>query len=1525
MEEQRRREESFSIQQQQQQPPWMMIPQTPTVDPIYPYTVVEEEHSHRIQVEERGFDMSGLDHLSFGDLLALSNTRPVYFSGQNSWPCNALETTRAYDSGLMISDDFSPICTNTLEEQAHWNQLEERRLDMSGLDQLSFGDFLALSNNAPVYFSDQTTPWASNPLEKIMQQVNEAVDCLSTVSNDVASVYFSAQTPTRNTEIMQKANEAVEILSSMSNKVAEQIIKTPDKPKRKKHRPKVVREAKPKKAPKPPAPKKSVVANGQESKTPRRKYVRKKVKVNKDQESTPVEPSAAVESSTCAKKLCRRVLDFEPENGDETQSAPREKMLGSINQGSKDCLLSSPSTTKRKRSQGKRKDSEPKKNGSNQEGVDLSIQAAKEPTCRDLSLSGIQYDDVCDYQKMRWLYFLNLQQEGIRSEHICSTSFVGQQRKDVSAFDYNCYGFTSQLSADTVLTTQEKREGICQGRQQFEFNVLPDKIDTPVKTTGSKKKRVTKSKKLQTNQKNLLPNHCQFPASYSGLSQDEHWKQPNLVEAISEQLRILDINREICENAIFPYSVKSQENQLVPYGGGPGAIVPVTPVKKRRPRPKVDLDDETEKVWRLLLENINSEGIDGSDEKKAKWWEEERNVFRGRADSFIARMHLVQGDRRFTPWKGSIVDSVVGVFLTQNVSDHLSSSAFMSLASEFPVTSVPSSNFDVRTSSTPSIQITYLDSEESLSSPPGHSQCSVTLKNTEPDEEKDYVHSNETSRSSSEIASSAHESVCKTTDSKMYVESDRKGSSVEVGKTDQECLFLNLFPSEDSALTFQRSMVSDTPQNKERPGSSSEISLEGEYRTSYLKLLLGVQGSQEESNQKSQYDNSVSSNHGSFQVSSNMSPGDCSSEVKNLQSLKSSDDSYGPYCSYQQDGDVLNCQKLELPERCLKKHKGSFQIPDLNESTSCLDVIEDTETPPCPGSRPLEDSSCKELNPIDDTTLNAKGKKVLKQKKEAFDWDSLRREAQVREGKREKSTRTMDSVDWEAIRTADVSVVAETIKKRGMNHMLAERIQSFLNRLVNEHGSIDLEWLRDIPPDKAKEYLLSFRGLGLKSVECVRLLTLHHLAFPVDTNVARIAVRLGWVPLQPLPESLQLHLLEMYPILESIQKYLWPRLCKLDQKTLYELHYQMITFGKVFCTKSKPNCNACPMRGECRHFASAFASARLALPGTEKYMGTPEKNPSPLYLPEPLHREQGSEVVNHSEPANKVKFCEPIIEEPASPEPESAQVSITDIEDAFFEDPEEIPTIRLNTDAFTSNLKKIMEHNKELQVGNMSTALVALTAEAASLPMPKLKNISQLRTEHQVYELPDSHPLLAELEKREPDDPCSYLLAIWTPGETADSIEPAVSRCISQANGKLCDEETCFSCNNIKEARSQTVRGTILIPCRTAMRGSFPLNGTYFQVNEVFADHASSLDPIDVPREWLWDLHRRTVYFGTSIPTIFKGLPTETIQQCFWRGYVCVRGFDRKTRGPKPLIARLHFPVSKMKSRANESSKFASK
>lgn len=36
----------------------------------------------------------------------------------------------------------------------------------------------------------------------------------------------------------------------------------------------------------------------------------------------------------------------------------------------------------------------------------------------------------------------------------------------------------------------------------------------------------------------------------------------------------------------------------------------------------------------------------------------------------------------------------------------------------------------------------------------------------------------------------------------------------------------------------------------------------------------------------------------------------------------------------------------------------------------------------------------------------------------------------------------------------------------------------------------------------------------------------------------------------------------------------------------------------------------------------------------------------------------------------------------------------------------------------------------------------------------------------------------------------------------------------------------------------------VLLPCRTAMRGAFPLAGTYFQTNEVFVDSNTLQHPV---------------------------------------------------------------------------------
>ncbi|KAF3455101.1 hypothetical protein FNV43_RR05549 [Rhamnella rubrinervis] len=754
-----------------------------------------------------------------------------------------------------------------------------------------------------------------------------------------------------------------------------------------------------------------------------------------------------------------------------------------------------------------------------------------------------------------------------------------------------------------------------------------------------------------------------------------------------------------------------------------GAIIPFNGqsalVKKRS---KNKFDPVHEKIWKGQLEYILNE----SEESRQKL-EHERAVFHGRIDAFTARMHVILGDRSFSPWKGSVMDSVIGVFLTQNVSDVLSSSAFMSLAARFPI----------RSESHPdSIIVQHVNLPEYIARECLSQECSTEAIN-------------------------------------------------EMG-----------------------------PQNN---GTKKEMT--DHKQESYIQAATDESISQE-----------------------------------------------------QQKGTNSNSEEQQSGKR--------------------------------------------------KATQRMKSKK--ENEKVKTDWDALKR---IYSNGGQRSSFHMDSVDWEAVKNANVGEIAKAIQGRGQHNIIAGRIKELLDRVFELHNCLDLEWLRHAPPEKVKEYLLEFHGLGLKSVECVRLLELQNVSFPVDTNVGRIAVRLGWVPLQPLPEKLQIHLLQQFPIMNSIQKYLWPRLKHLDHQKLYELHYHLITFGKVFCTKTNPSCNSCPMKGECRHYASQYASARLALPGPKRkskvsptapivavnHPGSAMNQRSPCFLNGNLFSDSqhGTENV---EPIIEMPQS-PIIEMPQSPElasPKHEYTEEVDIEDFVRHDPDDIPTIELSVGEVieTLDLRNMMLQDDDV----VSRALVPLTGQVASMPVPKLKYVSRLRTTHQVYELPDTHPLLNGFERRDPDDPYPYLLAISMPvsDEAAKSSQPP-------EESSSCKDFSSSS-KSSGEQGLNAIGGTILIPCRTAMRGSFPLNGTYFQVNEVFADFETSNHPIKVPRASIWNLPRKTVFFGTSATAIFRGLSLEEIQQCFWEGFICVRSFDRETRYPKPLSQRFHIRTNEQlgKGKAKE-------
>ncbi|GLT82064.1 hypothetical protein SLE2022_004770 [Rubroshorea leprosula] len=803
-----------------------------------------------------------------------------------------------------------------------------------------------------------------------------------------------------------------------------------------------------------------------------------------------------------------------------------------------------------------------------------------------------------------------------------------------------------------------------------------------------------------------------------------------------------------------PHPDQGAHGAVVPFKHG--EVVPYLKPNKKKIWPKVVLDSETLRLWKWLMitdgTKTEEEYMDEEmDEEKKKYWKAEREKFHRWVEVFIARLHLVLGNRAFHKWNGSVTDSVGGVFLTQNVSDHLSSSAFIRLRSRFSPKS-------------------------------------------------------KASNENREITSSL-ESVGSNSDGSQY------------------------FVSEPE------------PERRRNLGNFADASLVGMVEEPSLIQIEDITSNSSPCHQEELMSSS--------QTIPNHEPG-----VTESQNTKP-----------QQNYDTMTQSKK-------RKRVGTKKVKE-------------------------QDFSGKEWNAEKISTAKGNNKGVKENKVNSTDWDALRRMYSTSEP---RSKDQMDSVDWEAVRQADIHQIADAIRDRGQQIIIAGRIKDFLNRLVELHGTTDLEWLRNVPPDKAKEYLLEIRGLGLKSVECVRLLTLQNVAFPVDTNVGRIAVRLGWVPLQPLPEELQIHLLEEYPVMDSIQKYLWPRLCTLDQETLYELHYQLITFGKVFCTKRNPNCNACPMRGDCRHFASAFASARLALPGpSDKRMVS-----SAVHT---VHKNNPISVPELPESGYKAKNLEPIIEEPIIEELPSHVLEAQESEEPEIEyDSEGIPIIKLSAETFRTNIQDFMD--KKFQDGIGQRALVALNPIAASIPARKLKDVSRLRSEHQVYELPPGHPLLEGFE-RDPDDRYNYHLAIWRPGETADSTDPPQKTCDSEGSD-LCNDQRCFSCNNIREQNSNVVRATFLIPYRTALKGSFPLNGTYFQTNEVFADHQTSIEPIYVSRDLIYNLKRRTAYFGTSAASILRGVDTKGIQQCFWKGIICVRGFDRKTRAPRRLVNRLHCSEHKL-------------
>ncbi len=153
---------------------------------------------------------------------------------------------------------------------------------------------------------------------------------------------------------------------------------------------------------------------------------------------------------------------------------------------------------------------------------------------------------------------------------------------------------------------------------------------------------------------------------------------------------------------------------------------------------------------------------------------------------------------------------------------------------------------------------------------------------------------------------------------------------------------------------------------------------------------------------------------------------------------------------------------------------------------------------------------------------------------------------------------------WESVRDANTEDVINAIRPAGLANQKGPRIQQVLRAITAERGSLDLEFLADLPIEEARTWLTKFNGVGPKTAAIVLCFSLNMPAFPVDTHIYRVSGRTGLRPEKMTVEQAHPHLESVFP-----------------PETYYSAHLNIIRLGREICGARKPNCQKCPINKLC--------------------------------------------------------------------------------------------------------------------------------------------------------------------------------------------------------------------------------------------------------------------------------------------------------------------------------------------------------
>lgn len=147
---------------------------------------------------------------------------------------------------------------------------------------------------------------------------------------------------------------------------------------------------------------------------------------------------------------------------------------------------------------------------------------------------------------------------------------------------------------------------------------------------------------------------------------------------------------------------------------------------------------------------------------------------------------------------------------------------------------------------------------------------------------------------------------------------------------------------------------------------------------------------------------------------------------------------------------------------------------------------------------------------------------------------------------------------WEDVAEANPEQISTAIRAGGLAEIKGKRIKSVLQSIKKEHGDFSLDFLKELPLDRAREWLKDLPGVGDKTAACVLLFSLGRPALPVDTHIHRVSMRLGLIGKAVSAEK-------AHAILEGL----------VPEGVVYKFHVLMIEHGRRTCHPRHPGCRSC--------------------------------------------------------------------------------------------------------------------------------------------------------------------------------------------------------------------------------------------------------------------------------------------------------------------------------------------------------------